>query len=128
MYLLVYAVRFAVFVILSPLLSITGYGLSWLLAIIGVCTGIHGIIPMCLTFWAHDPTSLTRTDDNMIWVIAMAGVEMLESIINGTTTSTLVKAIGYNRIPFSRLSNMRISLRVIMNKRDRSISVLRRDR
>jgi hypothetical protein len=93
-------IRGFVIMLLSPLLTQLGYGLTFQQACVITWGGLRGAVGLALAMIVeHDPAVSDRT--GQLFLFHMAGIVILTLVVNGSTTGMLVRYLRLHKGPSS---------------------------
>ena len=94
-YIMLHFIRFFSIMLFSPALKRMGYGLDFSQILLCSYAGLRGAVGMSLALMVAGDKDVPKGVRDVI-LIHVAGVALLTLLINATTTSFLVKALGLN--------------------------------
>ncbi|KAF2899253.1 hypothetical protein ILUMI_06916, partial [Ignelater luminosus] len=118
--------RLLEYILLAPIVSRIGYGLTFRNMTIAVWGGIRGPVPFCLTLSVFHHSGLSPLGRELL--VHIAGLVTLTLLINATTMPLLLRLLGLSELSMARKVNMNNCMRHLENRRDRTISMLKMDR
>lgn len=97
-YVLLHFIRFIAILLMWPILRLLGYGLSFKNLILLTYSGLRGALAITLAlFVANDKDNINEYTKDII-MFYVAATAFLTIIINGNTTSLLIKLLGLAKV------------------------------
>lgn len=118
--------RLLEYILLAPIVSRIGYGLTFRNMTIAVWSGIRGPVPFCLTLTLIHHSGLSSFGSEVL--VHIAGLVALTLLINTTSMPLLLRLLGLSELSMARKVNMNNCMRHLQNRRERTISMLKMDR
>ncbi|XP_067000052.2 sperm-specific sodium:proton exchanger [Anabrus simplex] len=125
-YLICNFTRLVSYLLMSPILSRIGYGLTWKNAAVAIWSGLRGAVCLLLSCIVFDTPGLHRIGAEFL--IHVAAVVMLSLTTNGSTILLVLRLLGMSEISLAKKANMTNAVRYLADARDRSIGILKMDR
>ncbi|XP_044265130.1 sodium/hydrogen exchanger 10-like isoform X2 [Tribolium madens] len=127
-YLMANVTRFLSFFLFSPILSRTGYGLSFQNMVICVWGGLKNPLILNLAVDLTMKVYLDNAHQRQILYLHVVGLYLLMLFINATFIPVLLRSLGLMELSLSRRINMNNCLKFINEARSRTIAILKMDR
>lgn len=112
------------YILLTPIVSRFGYGLTFKEMVIAVCSGLKGPLPLLLSLIANQPTTEIGRDV----LFHISSLMVLTLLINASCMPYVLKILGVSEVSVIRKINMNNCMRNLHNRRDRTIATLKMDR
>ncbi|XP_063241835.1 sodium/hydrogen exchanger 10-like [Bacillus rossius redtenbacheri] len=115
--------RIVVYLVLLPMLSRLGSGLSWQNAIVAMWGGLHGILSMLLALMAARTSHFVHIGPQFSILVTM--IVILTYLINGSSITVVLSKLGLLTVSSSRRANMRKALANLHDVRERHFNFLK---
>ncbi|XP_062603630.1 sodium/hydrogen exchanger 10-like [Saccostrea cucullata] len=124
----IFVIRGLVIAIFSPILKHTGYGLSWQEGMVMTWGGLRGAVGLALALQVAHHDEIDSETVGIRVLIHVSGIVFLTLLINATTCSALLKALGMSDISPAKKMSMANSLRFMQDMREKTLNMLKSDR
>lgn len=120
-------VRSLMIIVFFPLMKRLGYGLPVKNAIVLWWGGLRGAIALALALVVASHPSISEDIRNQVLFLT-AGIVVLTSIINATTTSYLIKILGLTKLSPAQELMIKNNLRFCRKSSEKALSKIKTDR